>query len=212
MATSDRGPAQLVEPTVLGAMRRHWGLVVGIVLASVAAALAYDALSPKEYRATVNLSAPRPDGQAPVKRSVNLNLSVLDVAGAAWPTEHRQLAGARDRLLVVDCPPPVESARAVDLLAHCDTAVVLVRADEPVRQHLDLARWLELTETPVIGCVYLPRPRRGPSAWMVRRESPPPSEPRPSSTESPDGSSAEPAATTDEPVTRRATPRSPEAS
>jgi hypothetical protein len=61
------------------------------------------------------------------------------------------------------------SARAVDLLSHCDAVVVLVRADEPVREHVDVARWLGLTETVALGYVFTPYSRRGPLDWWPGR-------------------------------------------
>jgi hypothetical protein len=47
--------------------------------------------------------------------------------------------------------------------------VVLVRADEPVREHVDVARWLELTDTVVLGYVFTPYLRRGPRGWWPGR-------------------------------------------
>jgi hypothetical protein len=57
----------------------------------------------------------------------------------------------------------------VDLLSHCDAVVVLVRADEPVQEHVDVARWLELTDTVVLGYVFTPYIGRGPRGWWLGR-------------------------------------------
>ena len=55
---------RLVEPTVLGAMRRHWLLVCLVVFACVDLALAYGVIKQEEYVATATVSAPRPAGSA----------------------------------------------------------------------------------------------------------------------------------------------------
>lgn len=113
---------------------------------------------------------PGPGGHAPMASPWQDGLSVLDLSGpvaADWDRVFREPA---DRVVVVDCPPTATSARAVDLLSRCNAVVVLVRADEPVHDHVELARWLELTGARVLGYVFTPYPQRGPlDLWPGRR-------------------------------------------
>ncbi len=74
----------------------------------------------------------------------------------------------QDRVVVVDCPSPASSARGVDLLSRSDAVVVLVRADEPVADHLAVARWIQITGTDVLGYVFTPYAPQGPRHWSRR--------------------------------------------
>lgn len=82
-------------------------------------------------------------------------LTVLELD--PWAEEAPWAASRQDiEIVVVACPPPAHTARAVELLDWCDAAVVLVGADEPVEDHLAMARWLSLTATEVLGFVFTP--------------------------------------------------------
>ena len=76
MTTTD-DPRRLVDPAVLGAMRRHWLLVSLVVVACVDLALAFGALKPDEYRATATVSAPRPAGSVLQSDAQYLDSQVL---------------------------------------------------------------------------------------------------------------------------------------
>ena len=101
--------------------------------------------------------------------TLHADLSVLDLSDPGPSGWDPGLLEAHHGIVVVDCPPMATSARAVDLLSHCNAVVVLVRADEPVQEHVDVARWLELTGTVVLGYVFTPYVRRGPRDWWPGR-------------------------------------------
>jgi hypothetical protein len=102
-------------------------------------------------------------GPAPVESPWQDGLTVLDLSSFPDASDQDLLLGAHtDRIVVVDVPPMSASARAVDLLSTCDAVVVLVRADEPVDEHVEVARWLALTGTAVLGYVFTPYVRRSP--------------------------------------------------
>ncbi len=65
------------EPTVLGAMRKYWWLVIFIVVATTALAIVYSRYSPARYRATANLVVEDP-----------LATSLFDVGAAASPERY----------------------------------------------------------------------------------------------------------------------------
>ncbi|WP_107771350.1 hypothetical protein [Nocardioides sediminis] len=113
--------------------------------------------------------APEGAAQSATASPLHDSLTVLDLSDspAGWDAgAHR----AEGRIVVVDCPPMASSARAVDLLSACDAVLVLVQADEPVDEHVEVARWLELTGTAVLGYVFTPYGRGGPSdRWTARR-------------------------------------------
>lgn len=112
------------------------------------------------------------EGPAPVESPWQDGLSVLDLSSSPGASDQDLLLREHaDRVVVVDCPPATTSARGVDLLAGCGAAVVLVHADDPVRSHVELARWLELTETPVLGLVFMPVRWRGPLDLLPGRRS-----------------------------------------
>jgi hypothetical protein len=97
------------------------------------------------------------------------SLSVVDLSGPGPAQWHHQVREIRNRVVVVDCPSTATSARAVDLLTHCNAAIVLVRADEPVRDHVEVARWFRLTGTPVLGYVFTPYARGRARLWWDDR-------------------------------------------
>ena len=108
-------------------------------------------------------------GVSPVPSNLHAALSVLDLSDPDPNGWDPDLLEAQDGIVVIDCPPMATSAWAVDLLSHCDAVVALVRADEPVHEHVDVAHWLELTDTVVLGYVFTPYVRRGPRDWWPRR-------------------------------------------
>lgn len=110
-------------------------------------------------------------GGSPIASPLHTGLSVLDLSDPDPPGWDPALLEVQDGIVVVDCPPMATSARAVDLLSQCDAVVVLVHADEPVREHVDVARWLGLTETVALGYVFTPYVRRGPRDWWLGRRS-----------------------------------------
>ena len=57
-------------------------------------------------------------------------------------------------LVLVGPPDAMQTSVSADLLEACDAAVVLVGSHEPVEDHLELARRLELAEARVVGYVY----------------------------------------------------------
>lgn len=111
------------------------------------------------------------EGLAPVESPWQDGLFVLDLSSSPGASDQDLLLREHaDRIVVVDCPPAAASARGVDLLSTCDAVVVLVLADEPVDEHVEVARWLELTGTAVLGYVFTPYVRRGPGdRWPARR-------------------------------------------
>jgi Mrp family chromosome partitioning ATPase len=118
---------------------------------------------------SVESAKPRP-GRSPRVSPLAASLSVIDLSGAdAAEWDPVRGSSARDHVVVVDCPPLAASARAVDVLSRCTAVVVLVRADEPVPEHVELARWLELTGIDVLGYVFTPYRRRRPRDWWSRR-------------------------------------------
>jgi hypothetical protein len=110
-------------------------------------------------------------GQPPTQSPLHAHLDVLEVTGDHVVRTLARLRHAAD-VVVVGCPPMPGGARAVDLLGSCDTAVVLVREDEPVQHHVETARWLALTGTPVLGYVFTPTRRRRPRDWWRDRVRP----------------------------------------
>jgi hypothetical protein len=101
----------------------------------------------------------RPDRQA-VASPRHHNLEVLDLSAGAWTARDGELLLGWDGVVLVDCPP-LHDSRGVDLLSWCTGAVVLVGADDPVREHQQVVRWLGLTGTTLLGTVFTTRVRRG---------------------------------------------------
>lgn len=99
----------------------------------------------------------------PAESLLHPALSVLDLAGGRWAAVLPDDSG----LVLLDCPPLSETARGVDLLRECDTAIVLVREEERASDHVEVARWLTLTGTTVLGVVFTPRVRMRP--WQRLR-------------------------------------------
>lgn len=97
------------------------------------------------------------------------DLSVVKVNGPLPDGWGSYFDETHDRVVVVDCPSPASSARGVDLLSRSDAVVVLVRADEPVGDHVALARWLQITGTEMVGYVFTPYLPQGPRHWLRRR-------------------------------------------
>lgn len=95
------------------------------------------------------------------------DLSVVDLSGPLPDGWGSWIDETQDRVVVVDCP--TTSARGVDLLSRSDAVLVLVRADEPVGDHVAIARWLQITGTEVLGYVFTPYTPRGPRPWLRRR-------------------------------------------
>jgi Mrp family chromosome partitioning ATPase len=88
---------------------------------------------------------------------------VTRMSGAALSEAVRGLleaARSEFEIVLVDGPPLLESSDAVALVEHADAVVVVAGHDEPLSDHLDLARRLDALGLAPTGYVYTLAPRR----------------------------------------------------
>lgn len=83
------------------------------------------------------------------------------VTGAAYLTAVRQVLGkgkAGYEVVLVDGPPLLQAAVATELVDAADAVVVVMGPHEPVRDHLEVLRRLDLVEANVVGYLYRREP------------------------------------------------------
>jgi len=88
------------------------------------------------------------------------------VTGTAYLTAVRQVLGkgkAGYEVVLVDGPPLLQAAVATELVDAADAVVVVMGPHEPVRDHLEVLRRLDLVEANVVGYLY----RRAPSGPRI---------------------------------------------